>query len=235
MTASSSDARRSARLSIVDHHVMLENQHDLDAIMGTFGTTAHYDDEPWDLHYAGRDAVRGFYQELLRAIPDLCIDIARRHAGDAAVILEVVIRGRHLGKWRGLPPTGARLEFPLCAIFTFDDEDRLARGPFEDHRADAAADVPGVPAVPDGAVDVAEHAPGERRVEEQRPVVVRDGLPQRQPQPEPARHEGPAPGTGHGGQQADPEGGEERTAVDHAESVQERAGAQPPRQPIGVG
>jgi hypothetical protein len=35
-----------------------------------------------------------------------------------------MIRGRHLGPRRGLPATGCRLEFPLCGIFTFDDEDR---------------------------------------------------------------------------------------------------------------
>lgn len=37
------------------------------------------------------------------------------------------IRGTHLGIWRGgLPATGRRVEFPLCGVFTFDAEDRLA-------------------------------------------------------------------------------------------------------------
>ncbi|HEY6259128.1 MAG TPA: ester cyclase [Xanthobacteraceae bacterium] len=94
--------------------------------MRTFGTMARYDDEPWELHYAGRDAVRGFYQGLLLAIPDLQIDVRHRHVGEAAVVLEVVIRGTHLGTWRGLPPTGARLAFPLCGVYTFDEADRLA-------------------------------------------------------------------------------------------------------------
>jgi steroid delta-isomerase-like uncharacterized protein len=119
-------SRRSARLALVEEHVRLENQHDLDGIMQTFGPAARYDDEPWDAHYTGRDAVRFFYAELLRAVPDLHIDVQRRHAADDAVILEVVIRGRHLGAWRGLPPSGRRVEFPLCSIYTFDDEDRLA-------------------------------------------------------------------------------------------------------------
>ena len=54
------------------------------------------------------------------------IDIRKRHEAEEAVILEVVISGHHLGTWRGLPPTGRRVEFPLCGIFTFDDSDRLA-------------------------------------------------------------------------------------------------------------
>src|SRR4029077_11812739 len=37
----------SARLRIVEEHVSLENEHNLDGIMGTFGETARYDDEPW--------------------------------------------------------------------------------------------------------------------------------------------------------------------------------------------
>jgi hypothetical protein len=40
--------------------------------------------------------------------------------------MEVIIRGRHLGSWRGLPATGRQIDFPICGIFTFDDEDRLA-------------------------------------------------------------------------------------------------------------
>ena len=47
------------------------NQHDLDGIMTTFGATPRYDDEPWNAHYTGRDGVRSFYSELLRAMPDL--------------------------------------------------------------------------------------------------------------------------------------------------------------------
>ena len=118
--------RRAARLAIVEEHVGHENRHDLDGIMATFGESARYDDEPWDAHYVGREGVREFYQELLRAMPDFRIDVRQRHAGEAAVVLEVVISGHHSGAWRGLPPTGRAIEFPLCGVFTFDDEDRLA-------------------------------------------------------------------------------------------------------------
>jgi steroid delta-isomerase-like uncharacterized protein len=115
-----------ARLKLVHEHVAFENEHDLDRIMETFGESARYDDEPWDAHYHGRDEVRAFYADLLRALPDLHIDIKRQHVTEDAVILEVIIRGRHLGSWRGLPPTGRPVEFPLCGIFTFDETYRLA-------------------------------------------------------------------------------------------------------------
>jgi steroid delta-isomerase-like uncharacterized protein len=125
MTATNTD-RIAARLKLVDEHVRHENDHDLEAIMATFGASAHYDDEPWDAHYVGRDQVRTFYQELLQAVPELHIEIGRAHASETAVVLEVTIRGRHLGAWRGLPATGAQIALPLCGIYTFDDADRLA-------------------------------------------------------------------------------------------------------------
>ena len=122
MKIPSSNGTIPARVRIVEEHVRLENQHDLDGIMGTFGETARYD----DAHYVGWQEVRGFYAQLLRAIPGLHIDIRQRHASEDAVILEVVIRGRHLGNWRGLPATGRQIDFPLCGIYTFDKGNRIA-------------------------------------------------------------------------------------------------------------
>ena len=79
MTSMSPD-RMAARLKVVDEHVRLENHHDLEGIMGTFGATAHYDDEPWGMHYIGRGEVRTFYEGLLQALPGLQIDVLRHHA-----------------------------------------------------------------------------------------------------------------------------------------------------------
>jgi steroid delta-isomerase-like uncharacterized protein len=126
MPATGSERRLAARLKIVDKHIMRENQHDLEGILQTFGTTARYDDEPWGGHYIGHDGVRTYYDSLLKAMPDLRIEVQRCYASNDAVVVEVIITGRHLGAWRGLPPTGRAIRFPLCGIFTFDDDDRLA-------------------------------------------------------------------------------------------------------------
>ncbi len=67
-----------------------------------------------------------FYGQLMNALPDLEIAVQRRHIEEGAILVEVVIRGTHLGDWRGLPATGRRIEFPLCGVYTFDAEDRLA-------------------------------------------------------------------------------------------------------------
>ena len=118
--------RCSARVALVDQHIRLENEHDLEGVVRTFGEGAHYDDEAWGEHHKGRSGVRSFYEQLMKALPDLEIEVQSRYVTDEAILVEVVIRGSHLGGWRGLPATGRRVEFPLCGLYTFDADDRLS-------------------------------------------------------------------------------------------------------------
>jgi len=116
--------RKSARLALVQQHVRLENEHHLEGVLSTFGENAHYQDEAWGDSYPGRDGIRSYYEQLMDALPDLEIQVRQQHVTDDHVL--VLICGTHLGPWRGLPATGRRVEVPLCAVYTFDDEDRLA-------------------------------------------------------------------------------------------------------------
>jgi steroid delta-isomerase-like uncharacterized protein len=116
----------SARIAIVEQHIRLENEHDLEGVLATFGESARYDDEPWGEHYTGRNSVRLFYEQLMKALPDLQIEVVSRHVTHDAIVVEVRIRGTQLGEWRGLPPTGRRVDIPLCGVYTFDAHDRLA-------------------------------------------------------------------------------------------------------------
>ena len=92
----------------------------------------------------------------------------------------------------------------------------------------SAADIVHVAPVADATVNVADDPAGERQVEEQRPVVGRDGSGQRQADAEAARHDRPPPGTADGGQQADGRRGRQRPAVHRADALEERACAQAP-------
>lgn len=118
-------ARRAARLRTVEEHVAFENRRDLDGLMTTFGALPCYEDTPWGEHHEGRTAVRDYYHALMTAAPDLHIETGKRHVTEETVVLECTISGTHQGPWRGLPPTGRRLSFPVCAVYTFDDDDRL--------------------------------------------------------------------------------------------------------------
>src|SRR5581483_1274579 len=125
-TVSTPKERRAARIALVEEHIRLENAHDLEGVISTFGDTAQYDDEPWGEHHKGKDGVRSFYSGLMKALPDLQIIVQHRYVTDDAIIVEVIIRGTHLGAWRSLPATGRRVEIPLCGVYTFDENDRLA-------------------------------------------------------------------------------------------------------------
>lgn len=124
MTTDSPTTR--ARLETVEEHIRRENLRDLDGIMATFGDDARYDDQPWDEHHHGREAVRSYYERLVTAMPDLHVEVLSRHVGKEAIVLEVLITGTHRGPWRGLPATGRELRFPLCAVYTFTEEHELA-------------------------------------------------------------------------------------------------------------
>ena len=52
--------RQSARIALVEQHIRLEDLHDLDGVLATFGDAAQYDDEPWDEHFKGRDESANF-------------------------------------------------------------------------------------------------------------------------------------------------------------------------------
>lgn len=125
MTYSNED-RLAARLALVREHVRLENLHDLEGILKTFGDAVAYEDQAWRSEYPGAAGIRSYYEQLLEASSDLRIEIEQEHVSGAAVILEVVVRGTHTGEWYGLPSTGRPFEFPLCAVYTFDENDRLA-------------------------------------------------------------------------------------------------------------
>lgn len=126
MDTGANGALREARIKRVEEHIRCENVHDIDALMKTFSAEPYYEDEPWDDHRVGRDAVRNYYEQLFRAAPDLSIEVRRWHVADDAIILECQIGGTHQGPWRGLPPTGRKVSFPLCAVYAFAEGAELA-------------------------------------------------------------------------------------------------------------
>jgi hypothetical protein len=44
-TSSMPKDRMTSRMALVERHVRLENAHDLEGVLHTFGTGVHYDDE----------------------------------------------------------------------------------------------------------------------------------------------------------------------------------------------
>jgi len=112
---------RDARLRLLEEHVRAEVDHDLEAIMRTWGEEPWFDDVAWEEKSYGREAVRGHYAELLKAFPDLDIEVHEHHVTEHGAIAETTVSGTHTGPWRDLPPTGRRMSSRVCAFYTFDD------------------------------------------------------------------------------------------------------------------
>jgi steroid delta-isomerase-like uncharacterized protein len=113
------------RVKLVEEHVQAEVVHDLDAIMRTWGRSPSFDDVAWEEQWSGRDGIREHYDELLKAFPDLGIEVHKRHLTEDTVLLEVTVSGTQTGAWRDLPALGRRMSSRVCAIYTFDDEGLL--------------------------------------------------------------------------------------------------------------
>jgi len=93
----------------------------------------------------GPDAVMGRWKALRRAFPDLLIEATTLRESDSAIVVEAVARGTHSGGFRGLPPTGRKVELPLAGIFVFEDQGLVCLRVFFDttsvlHQLGAARD-----------------------------------------------------------------------------------------------
>jgi steroid delta-isomerase-like uncharacterized protein len=99
--------------------------------MDTFGSKTSFLANN-ELH-EGRGAARAFYGEFFRGFPDLRFDIKSLHVGEEAIPVEMVLSGTHTGTWFGTPPTGRCFQMPACAVFIFDEHDKIAseRGYFD--------------------------------------------------------------------------------------------------------
>jgi steroid delta-isomerase-like uncharacterized protein len=128
MPTTSNQPQLEPRLRIVEEHIRAENDGDLDGIMSTFG-----DHPTFVLNsdaIAGHEGIRGFYEGFgfggRGGFSDVHVDERQRHITDEVVILEVMVTGKHTNTWQGIPATGKSFEVPLCAVFSFDDEGKLA-------------------------------------------------------------------------------------------------------------
>ena len=116
-------SRQAARLRLVEEHTRCENTHDLECIMETFGPEAVLRANAEN--QVGRVAVKSFYGEFLHGFPDLRLDVVSTHCAVESIAVEMMLSGTHTDTWMGVPPSGRRFEVQICAIYTFDGEDRL--------------------------------------------------------------------------------------------------------------
>lgn len=107
---------------IVARHIRGENEHDWAGVYDTFvqDDRAHYDVVPLGAVFKGIEGVRGFYQSIATALPDLHIEVLSEYDVPGCSIREVVITGSHKGEFAGVKPLGNPIRAEMAAFYTFD-------------------------------------------------------------------------------------------------------------------
>ena len=135
MTGIADAGLRQSREKTVLAHLEAEKRRDVDATLATFKAGVARLELPGEEVIDGRGVVVDAYRELFTGFPDLGFPHLEpgslRHHGDV-VIVESRLQGTHLGPFRGLPPTGRRMDVPLVAIFEFDGPDLLCERVYYD-------------------------------------------------------------------------------------------------------
>jgi steroid delta-isomerase-like uncharacterized protein len=112
---------REKRESTVKKHVEAENSHDTNATIDTFHAP-RYEVMPMGMIHDGGQAVHELLSGLFIGFPDFRVEIIKSHHSEDAVILEIKIKGTHLGEWAGLKSTGRRIDVPAACVFEFDKD-----------------------------------------------------------------------------------------------------------------
>lgn len=82
--------------------------------------------------YDGGAEVDKLLQENKAAFPDFHFDVEQLHHTDSGVFVEGAFRGTHLGRWRGLPATGRKVDLQMLILFRFEGEGMICERVFFD-------------------------------------------------------------------------------------------------------
>ena len=116
---------RERREAVVTAHVEAEKNHAIDGSLVTFHTPK-YDVKSMGMTHDGSESVSDLLSGIFKGFSYFTIDILKTHHSDDAVILEIIMKGTHLGEWAGLPPpTKRQMNIPTLCIFEFDDDKLL--------------------------------------------------------------------------------------------------------------
>jgi predicted ester cyclase len=107
---------------IVARHIRGENEADWKTVYDTFvqDDRAYYDVVPLGSRFKGIEGVRGFYQTIAAALPDLHVEIVSEYDVPGCSIREVVITGTHEGEFAGVKPRGNLIRIEMASFYVFD-------------------------------------------------------------------------------------------------------------------
>lgn len=119
---------RDVMRAVLEEHVAAENAHHDARVLATYCDDAPvFEDVPAGRRYVGGPEIVGNYQHLWDGFPGLVRRIDRWTFGDDACVVELTLSGVHDGAYRGIPPTGRKVEFRIIAHFAFNASGKITQ------------------------------------------------------------------------------------------------------------
>lgn len=115
-----------SKKDVVLHHVAVENQHDMEAMLATLDSDNPVRDEVAGECYVGVKNVSARYAELWKAFPDFNVFPRRLIEEGSSVVMQADYIGTHKGQYRNFEPTGKSFKLRLVNIIDFNG-DKMSR------------------------------------------------------------------------------------------------------------
>ncbi|MDQ6745371.1 MAG: ester cyclase [Actinomycetota bacterium] len=96
------------------------NSGNIDVAVESFATDA-VDHDPAPGQGAGREGFKAFFTELATAFPDAHIEPAHMVADDDNIAIAYTLTGTHQGEFKGIAPTGKKIEIRGMQIGRFEN------------------------------------------------------------------------------------------------------------------
>ena len=109
-------------------HSIAEDERDLAGLMSTLTEDCVSELVQTGDRWEGHEGATRFYVELLGAFPDIHFDLTDIVIGPQGVFEMADVSGTHEGPWRGVSPSGDRVEFRVVIHFPWDPRARLFTG-----------------------------------------------------------------------------------------------------------
>jgi predicted ester cyclase len=127
MSTTTTQTIRELREQIVLKHLQAENAHDIEGIMETFSEQPNFALNGAELN--GLQTIRTLYEGFgfgqSGSFSEIQLTIQKWFWGDESITVEMFLNAKHTGEWQGIAATGKNVAIPLCAVFTFDEANKV--------------------------------------------------------------------------------------------------------------
>lgn len=114
-----------SKVDIVKKHFAVENQHDMQAMLGTLRDEDPIREEIAGKTYRGQADVERRYRELWDAFPDFHVEPYAFTENEKTVAAEAIYTGTHKGVFNGFAPTGRSFKLKIVVVFHFESATSL--------------------------------------------------------------------------------------------------------------